>query len=104
METIRVMRRTIGRMAFVTADSTSPRILGANPKRIAVIFGSGQSGNTFYSVEKMTAAVQGLLVTTNGPPIRMDIQELGELITRPWHVYSDANHPVTFGEVILPDD
>ena len=85
-----------------TVTTTGAGLVSNAPGRIAIIFGTPSGNNVRISTEQITTFEGGIILTTSGSPLILDIQHHGDLVRKAWNAISTGGDAeISIMEVFL---
>jgi hypothetical protein len=103
MEDINIGRKSPGRSVAIAGTASVQQVLGASPKRIALIFSSPSAGRITFGTQNNLAIDAGITLYNSGNPFGINIKDYGNLICEPWFCVGSTVAQSGITEVLLPD-
>jgi hypothetical protein len=106
MEDVRIARRCVTVESVVNVDNVSTKpILGANNKRVAVVFSGLGGGNSFVTMRSNAAVGSGMALPFFGSQLSYNIWQHGSMPMVSWYGSNDgAAVTMVIVETILQED
>lgn len=89
---------------YAVSASGPTQICKANPTRVSIAIGSGQSASYSLSTLPSLATNKGCLVTTSQAFTLMDYASYGAMVQREWYVLGSATQNITVIETFFRQD
>ena len=89
MEDIRIGRKmnSVAKNVAVAANTVTT-LVGADPKRVALLIGCGSDTPSTIAPRPLTPALKtGIVLPQNNLPILLRIEDIGPVITQEWRIW-----------------
>lgn len=79
------------------SNSATNSVLRAAAKRVAILFSPPSANAYSVGLDKNVVLDQGITLTANSAPVKLTLEEHGDVVTRGWWARASAATPTTIG-------
>lgn len=90
MEDIRIGRKAGSSTNVVLVGTSATLIAAADPHRISLIITAPATARNFVSTLSDVVAGQGIVMQFNTVPLKLNIRDDGQLVTKAWYALNDT--------------